>query len=229
MKRFTLFTLVGILMTSYGFAAAINCNTLPQCSDLGYTDVAAQCPKGVIKCPFDTTQGKCIHDAAIGQIGYFTKYPGKGWLLCNGATFSKTTYPELASFLGTQFCVTYHGSSCSSATFAVPNYLGYFLRVYGTPNSSFGKTGNTNFTYPQAEGLPNITANWRPGNYSGNVDPQGAVYMSADNSDERGGNSKGSRIYFNASRSSPIYGRTSGVTPPNLAVYAYIYAGKVVQ
>ena len=26
-----------------------------------------------------------------------------------------------------------------------------------------------------------------------------------------------------------IYGSSSGVTPPNMAVYAYIYAGKIVQ
>ena len=35
-------------------------------------------------------------------------------------------------------------------------------------------------------------------------------------------------VTLNASKSNAIYGASSGVTPVNIAVYAYIYAGRRV-
>ena len=57
-------------------AETISCDALPTCAELGYTETVAQCPGKYLVCPFDRTLGTCIHDAKVGQIGYFTKDPG---------------------------------------------------------------------------------------------------------------------------------------------------------
>ena len=249
MKNLSLFVSSLALCASTSYAA-INCNTLPTCSSLGYTDTVTHCPKSstgaemVVKCPFDTTRGKCIREAAVGQIAYFSKAPNSasGWLKCDGTSKSRTQYPELAAFLDTQFCNSqYHlNTTCPSTggTFAVPNYQGYFLRAAGTPNSSLSKVGNGNLIIPQAEGLPNlwggfpafrqgaamagdnnlftITGNWNSGLRSGGDSDE---WMSWYSFNAHSCNS----IYGNA------YGGNTGVVPTNIAVYAYIYAGKVVQ
>ena len=252
MKNLSLFVSAFAICASTSYAA-INCSTLPTCSSLGYTDTVTQCPKSstgaemVVRCPFDTTQGKCIREAAVGQIAYFTKAPNaaSGWLKCDGATFTKTKYPELYTLIGQQFCNAYNGGTCGTDVGRLPKYTGLFLRVYGSPNSTYGKVGNMDFTTPQAEGLPNITGEFR---ISG-MEDQGSnsktkgYYSGAFEKGENGGSYSGGHsndsdvplVKFNASRSNSIYGRSygtagsNGVTPPNMAVYAYIYAGKIVQ
>ena len=248
MKNLSLFvsTFAFCASTSY---AAINCASLPSCGDLGYSDTVAECPKSstgaemVIRCPFDVgkpdkeAKGKCIREAAVGQIAYFSKAPNaaSGWLKCDGSSKSRTQYPELAAFLDTQFCNSqYHlNVSCPSTggTFAVPNYQGYFLRAAGTPNSSFSKVGNGNLVIPQTEGLPDIIGSFP-------VDDEGADVISGAFASDggacgpKGSCESGRKISFKASRSNSIYGNpysgNTGVVPANIAVYAYIYAGKVV-
>ena len=246
MKNLSFFVSAFALCASTSYAA-INCSTLPTCASLGYSDTVSQCPKSstgaemVVKCPFDTTQGKCIREAAVGQIAYFSKAPNSasGWLLCDGTSKSRTKYPELAAFLDTQFySSTYHlSTSCPSTggTFAIPNYKGYFLRVSGTPHSDKGATGNTSLVTPQREGLPNITGSGGPweahttGIWSTQL--KGAFYRGSSTGQGGMGDSDTDNyaMNFDASKSNPIYGAQSSVTPPNMAVYAYIYAGKVVQ
>jgi microcystin-dependent protein len=46
-----------------------------------------------------------------------------GWLLCNGATVSRSTYADLFSAIGTA-----HGVGDGSTTFVLPDYRGRFLR-----------------------------------------------------------------------------------------------------
>jgi microcystin-dependent protein len=46
-----------------------------------------------------------------------------GWMLCNGAAISRTTYSELFSAVGTS-----HGQGNGSTTFNLPDYRGQFLR-----------------------------------------------------------------------------------------------------
>ena len=36
-------------------------------------------------------------------------------------------------------------------------------------------------------------------------------------------------VTLNTTRSNSIYGASSGVTPVNIAIYAYIYAGRAVD
>ena len=238
MKNLSFFVSFFALSTSTSYAA-INCGTLPTCASLGYSDTVSQCPKSsagaelVVRCPFDTTQGKCIREAAVGQIAYFTKAPNSasGWLKCNGATFTKNKYPELYGFIGQQFCNAYNGGTCGTDVGRLPKYNGMFLRVYGAP-LGYGNVGNYDFVTPQKEGLPNIygTGGYYENASSMNRTPSGAFYVSGANlrgsGDTDGDNSM---LNFDASRSNTIYGSSSGVTPPNMAVYAYIYAGKIVQ
>lgn len=78
-----------------------------------------------------------------GMFGFFhaTDVP-EGWLLCNGATVSRTTYSRLFAKIGTKY-----GAGDGSTTFALPNLDGRVLQ--GTTNT--GNVGN----YLEAS-LPNI-------------------------------------------------------------------------
>ena len=79
-----------------------------------------------------------------GMFGLFhaTDVP-EGWLLCNGATVSRSTYSRLFAKIGTKY-----GAGDGSTTFALPNLDGRVLQ--GTTNT--GNVGN----YLEAQ-LPNIT------------------------------------------------------------------------
>ena len=246
MKKLSFFVSAFALCASTSYAA-INCGTLPTCASLGYSDTASQCPKSVngeemvVKCPFDTSMGKCIYEAAVGQIAYFSKAPNSasGWLLCDGKSYSYTKYPQLAKLIGTQFGGTVNN------TFMVPDYRGFFLRVYAyNSTSSYTRSDfsdyakgavNNSFTTPQEEGLPNITGSFAAVNQDHNPSEagRGAITLSDIWSTKISGGGKNDtwgRWYgFSASESNTIYGNSSGVTPPNMAVYAYIYAGKIVQ
>ena len=197
-------------------AETISCDTLPTCAELGYTEAVAQCPGKYLVCPFDRTLGTCIHDAKVGQIGYFTKDPGNGWLLCDGKIYNAKKYPDLAAALASKYVL-------SSTRIQVPDYRGDFLRVYG------GNSGSANTRL--AEDLPNITGYfWARGPEYQHSSGTGAFYLSSTTDRYGSGHANAgisAGINFNASRSSSIYGRSSYVTPINTAVYAYIYAGKV--
>ena len=79
-----------------------------------------------------------------GMIGFFhaTDVP-EGWLLCNGAAVSRTTYARLFAKIGVKY-----GSGNGSTTFNLPNLDGRVLQ--GTTNT--GSVG----TYLEAQ-LPNIS------------------------------------------------------------------------
>lgn len=87
---------------------------------------------------------KPVSGVAAGIIAWFpgTAVPD-GWLLCNGANVSRTTYANLFAAIGTKY-----GSGNGSTTFTLPNLSGRF--VEGT--TSTGSVGNT-----YSAGLPNIT------------------------------------------------------------------------
>ena len=257
MKNLSLFVSAFALCASTS-SAAINCSTLPSCSSLGYTDTVSQCPdsKKVLKCPFDTTQGKCIYDAAVGAVQYFPFLnPGGGWLKCDGATFTQAQYPDLYAKIGQTFCTAAHGGTCGNGVGRLPKYTGFFLRVQGSPASVCGASNGTLGTFactansslgvavPQVEGLPNITG--KGGWFDDPVVKEnddtpaskrvtGAFYLSDTSGAETWAGSKdydrdNTMMNFDASKSNTVYGRQNGVIPANYAVYAYIYAGKKAQ
>lgn len=77
-----------------------------------------------------------------GMLGHFYSVPD-GWLLCNGAAVSRSTYAALFAVIGTK-----HGSGDGSTTFNLPNLANRF--VEGT--TSIGSAG----TFKSA-GLPTLT------------------------------------------------------------------------
>lgn len=68
--------------------------------------------------------------APIGTvINYMGSSPPNGWILCNGASLSRSTYANLFAVLGT----TFGQGSNPGSTFAIPNFIGttgiYLIRA----------------------------------------------------------------------------------------------------
>ena len=67
--------------------------------------------------------------ARIIDVGFISAWPlstvPSGWLECNGAAVSRTTYQALFAKIGTSY-----GSGDGSTTFNLPNYTDQFLRGY---------------------------------------------------------------------------------------------------
>ena len=134
---------------------------------------------------------------------------GGKWLLCNGGTFSSTTYPKLYSVLGKT---------------TLPSLNGRFLEgTTSTPGST------------KSAGLPNIAGTIKStsgGNqfsditsstitYSGAIVP---VYGSSYNMENRAANTLLMGFTFDASKSNAIYGNSTTVQPPSYLVRYYIKA-----
>lgn len=142
-----------------------------------------------------------------GAIMFFgVKSIPDGWLLCNGANVSRTTYANLFAAIGTNF-----GSGNGSTTFTLPNLSGRFIE--GT--TSTGSVGNT-----YSAGLPNIT-----GYHDGTpwVSRVSGAYSIAGRSTIPNGSSTGNvAVNFDASNASGVYGSSSTVQPPSIALLACI-------
>lgn len=129
-----------------------------------------------------------------GMISAFHTVPD-GWLQCNGAAVSRTTYAALFAVIGTKY-----GSGDGSTTFNLPNLHHKFIE--GTTTSS--EVGRS-----VSAGLPNITgtvtASWVKGT---------GAFKDVENGNCPGGNLNGpAKIDFSASRSSNLYGSSSTVQP----------------
>lgn len=146
-----------------------------------------------------------------GMLGHFYSVPD-GWLLCNGAAVSRSTYAALFAVIGTK-----HGSGDGSTTFNLPNLANRF--VEGT--TSIGSAG----TFKSA-GLPNIS-----GTFTEHGNTSGMQCTGAFTGEERiglksnqGGALDGGRVTLNSSRSSRVYGSSSSVQPPAIALLPCIKA-----
>lgn len=69
-----------------------------------------------------------------------------GWLLCDGAAVSRTTYADLFTALGTTF-----GSGNGTSTFNLPDFRGVFPKGAGTTDRAAGKDASGN-AYAGANG-----------------------------------------------------------------------------
>lgn len=140
-----------------------------------------------------------------------------GYLLCDGATYSRTTYSALFGVIG-----TIYGSGDGSTTFNIPNFRGRYPRGYNSWTSPVGTTIES--------GLPDIT-----GSIMGNGSDDGPLptrvsafgafgaYRAGGNNGASGGNEYGAYYFdFIASRSNKIYGRSTTVTPPSIVIKYYI-------
>lgn len=126
----------------------------------------------------------------------------EGYMHCNGAAVSRTTYADLFSKIGTTY-----GAGDGSSTFNLPNTVARFLEGGVDAGTYYGA------------GLPNITGNistfrsyisgaFVGGNSTNRYDGWN------DNEDEYAVSTS-----FDASRSSAIYGASTTVQPPAMTVF----------
>lgn len=146
-----------------------------------------------------------------GAIMYFsnTVPPNGNWLVCNGQAVSRQGYANLFNAIGTRF-----GAGNGSTTFNLPYLL---------DRTIWGGTSNVG-AYLQP-GLPNITGSFGCDDrqtWDGTV--SGAFWADPNRHDT---GSKygdyGQAIFFDASRSNPIYGRSGTVQPPALVMLPCIH------
>lgn len=128
-----------------------------------------------------------------------------GYLLCNGAAVSRTTYAELFAAIGTTY-----GAGDGSTTFNLPNLTDRFIQGSGTAGTV------------KSAGLPNITGTLATlylakSTYTGAFSSDGSAINS-----EKGGSYGHKVVSFDASRSSSIYGNSTTVQPPALTMRYYI-------
>lgn len=154
---------------------------------------------------FDGTKDIIVDSNPVGTIiaMAYTGVPA-GYLHCNGAAVSRTTYAALFALLG-----TYYGAGDGNSTFNLPNTVAKFL-----------EGGVAAGTYYPA-GLPNITGyfpadtrDMAQGNYGG-VFSQTYLNKQANGQD---GNSRTHKYTLDASKASNVYGASETVQPPAITV-----------
>lgn len=131
-----------------------------------------------------------------------------GYLLCTGATVSRTTYSALFNVIGTTY-----GSGDGTSTFTLPNTVNRLLEGVSTISSGSAY---------KAAGLPNIYGQTTQSN--GNATPTGAfAKTSTGDWNLSGGNNNVLAVgSFDASRCSSIYGNSTTVQPDTILVRYYI-------
>lgn len=151
--------------------------------------------------------------SALIPPGTIIHYAGRtvpsGWLICNGANVSRTNYAALFAAIG-----TIYGAGNGSTTFGLPNLNGRFFE--GTTYT--GSVG----TYHSA-GLPNITGqiNKLPTPWIGLLYEQNGALKPVNIGDKAySGNSNGSnfRLELDASGANGIFGNSTTVQPPSMAL-----------
>lgn len=151
--------------------------------------------------------------SALIPPGTIIHYAGRtvpsGWLICNGANVSRTDYAALFAAIG-----TIYGTGDGVTTFGLPNMGGRFLE--GTTYT--GSVG----TYHSA-GLPNITGqiNKLPTPWNGLLYEQNGALKPVNIGDKAySGNSNGSnfRLELDASGANEIFGNSTTVQPPSMAL-----------
>lgn len=150
-------------------------------------------------------------------IGVVVHYMGdtipEGYLLCNGASLSRTEYPELFAVLGTK-C-----GAADTAHFNIPDTHHRFLEGT-TVLSEIGKY--------IAEGLPNMSGGWTYVQaYNSTASGYGAAKFSDSQANGIPSKEDGiapSGLVFDASLSSPIYGASNTVQPASIRALALIRA-----
>ena len=151
---------------------------------------------------FDGTKNIIVGSNPVGTI-IAVAYTGvpEGYMHCNGAAVSRTTYANLFNEIGTTY-----GAGDGSTTFNLPNTVARFLE---------GGIGAG--TYYEA-GLPNIT-----GNISAFKARISGAFVGSNNTNRYDGWNDNEDEYavstsFDASRSNSIYGASTTVQPPAMTV-----------
>lgn len=151
-----------------------------------------------------------------GITGEVTAYAGKvvpeDWLLCNGQAVSRTEYPDLFECIGTMY-----GAGDGTSTFNVPNLEDLFIQC---------TTNADNIAKKRDAGIPNITGSFATDDYySWGQPPIGCFYTDRwiNTRDAKSQHWYMAGISMDASRSSPVYGRSDTVQPPSILMYYIIH------
>ena len=161
------------------------------------------------------TKGENVTVAAV-PTGTMLPFAGtsipSGYLLCNGATVSRTTYAALFKVIGTKW-----GAGDGSKTFQLPDVTDRVLE--GTTDGT--KVG----TYLEA-GLPNIIGSATFYGTEAIENFTGALYASTFGNHDYGGHTAGDvywpNLHISASRSSLVYGSSQTVQPPAFQILMMI-------
>ena len=147
----------------------------------------------------------CLHINPTGTlIPYMGDTPPLGYLKCDGAEVSRTTYARLFRVIGTTY-----GTGDGSNTFNLPDFKN---KTFWGADNNLGKV----FT----SGLPNITGN-SGAKFFNISDVSGPFYTSTTSQsapDAGTDNTTYTSIAFDASLSNSIYGRSSIVQPPAISL-----------
>ena len=181
----------------------------------GPDSVGAKDPAGADASPF-WARVQTSQEVLPGVVVAFAGNVGlSGYLLCNGAAVSRTTYADLFGVIGTTY-----GAGDGSTTFELPNLTDRFIQGSGTAG-----------TYKSA-GLPNIYGNISgDATYSDIMDRSVAslsgCFFGGDGEVMLNGNitKKGIALTYlsiNAANWNAIYGASSTVQPPALTMRYYI-------
>lgn len=162
--------------------------------------------------PLRTKQaiGKLVITVPVGTgIDFYADNPPEGFLVRNGAAVNRTTYAALFAVIGTKY-----GAGDGSTTFNLPNSIGKFSQ------------GDSVAGTEKAAGLPNITGSYK--SYRADYGTVTYAYDGAFNQTEstevidhlvcEGNDFRHTKITFDASRSSAVYGNSTTVQPPALTV-----------
>lgn len=140
-----------------------------------------------------------------GMVSYFgLDTVPEGWLICNGANVSRTTYAALFAAIGTRF-----GAGDGSTTFTLPNLHERFIE---------GTTTTSQVGTKLEAGLPNITGEvGETLTYTGSP-TTGAFELELGEKTYAWDTGQGQVAYpkLYASRSSSIYGGSDSVQPSSL-------------
>lgn len=190
----------------------------------GGTDVATVTSTGVAVTTAPTTgshlTNKTYVDAQIpaatslvpsGSVTLFAASTvPSGWLECNGAAVSRTTYAALFAIIGTTW-----GAGDGSTTFTLPDLRGEFVRGW---DHGKGTDSGRALASSQLDALQNITGTFDL-NRSGAISPTGAFQTTnISGASVTGGSTNGDRVTFNAS----LVARTSTETRPRNIALMYI-------
>lgn len=147
---------------------------------------------------------------AVGDFCWSYRSSKTGFLLCNGAAISRTTYADLYAIIGTKF-----GTGDGSTTFNLPDMRG---------KVAWGANGNLGTVL--AAGLPNATGDVPIGAVMGDNTSANAFWGRNSTSDtiRHGGANiyDSGRLYLDLSHASSIYGKSSTVQPPAIALNCFI-------
>lgn len=132
-----------------------------------------------------------------------------GYLICNGAAVSRTTYAGLFAVIGTTY-----GAGDGFSTFNLPDLIGKFIQ------------GSGNAGRVKEAGLPNIEGTFYSSHGQSMVGKETGPFTGKDAGsygfDSGGNQERGITVTFDASRSNSIYGNSDTVQPPAVTMRYYI-------